>query len=139
MTKRHKGVSKPKLHLPYSPTLGVHHMLYENRHCTKGYEKTLRNFGAFVLDTMIAKPPQHTLLHRTLLEPPRPNRIESYDMLEIAKEAGLIGIMRQVDNPTTAHFDLQLSILAIPTPEAVERLTRKQYPNVLELRRIAWN
>lgn len=130
---RHKGVSKPKLHLPYSPTLGKHHMFFEDRHYRRGFERNLRNYGAFILNTQIAKPPQHTLLHRSLVEPPKPQMGEAYDILDTARHGGLGAVIEQIDSRVTQHLRQQLAILAMPTGEAIERLTHKMYVTQREL------
>lgn len=125
-----------KQKLPYCPDLGVHHMQYEARHQTRGWERMVRNYGAFILDTTIAKPPQHTLLHRSLLEPPRPERNEAYDLVQTAKYGGLSLVLEQIDTKLTEHYRQQMAILAIPTTEAIERLTKKQFVTPQELARL---
>ena len=134
--RSHKGVQKPKLHLPYSPTLGVHHLFFEARHYNRGFERNLRNYGAFILDTTVAKPPQPTLLHRSLVEPPKPVMGEAYDLLGAAKQGGLSLVMNQIDTKVTQHLRQQLAILAMPTQETIERLTHKMYVTQKELARI---
>lgn len=134
--RSHKGVQKPKLHLPYCATLGVHHLFFEARHYNRGFEHNLRNYGAFILDTTIAKPPQHTLLHRSLVEPPKPVMGEAYEMLETARHGGLSLVMNQIDTGVTHHLRQQLAILAMPTQEAIERLTHKMYVTQKELQRV---
>jgi hypothetical protein len=134
--RTHKGVQKPKLHLPYCPTLGVHHLFFEARHYNRGFEHNLRNYGAFILDTTVAKPPQHTLLHRSLVEPPKPVMGEAYDLIGAAKQGGLGLVIEQIDTKVTDHLRQQLAILAMPTQEAIERLTHKMYVTQRELARI---
>lgn len=133
--RSHKGTSRRKESLPYCPDLGVHHMFFEKRHYTRGHEHLLRNFGAFVLDTTIAKPPQHTLLHRSMGEPPRPNRDQAYDLIGAAKEGGLDKAL-EIDNGVTEHLRRQMAILAMPTQETIERLTSKHFVTNLELARL---
>lgn len=119
--------------LPYCPTLGAHHMWWEDRHYNRGPERTLRNMGAFLLDRTIAQPPQHTLLHRSMIEPPKPSVEEAYDIIGVAKEYGLSGVLEQVDTRSTEHLRRQMAILAMPTDEAIERLTFRQYISSQEL------
>lgn len=131
--RRRQGGEK----LPYSPNLGVHHMFFEARHYTTHTERTLRNFGAFILGTHIAKPPQHTLLHMSMTEPPKPIYGEALDILDTARHGGLEAVTGQLDTRVTEHLRQQLAILAIPTQEAVERLTSKLYVTKTELAKLA--
>lgn len=123
--------------MPYDPSLGVHHMFFEARHYRTNTERTLRNFGAFILGTHIARPPQHTLLHRSLSEPPKPIYGEALDILDTAQHGGLEAVTEQLDTRVTDHLRQQLAILAIPTQEAVERLTSKLYVTKTELAKLA--
>ena len=125
-----------KQKLPYSPDLGIHHMQFEARHQTRGWERMVRNYGAFILDTTIAKPPQHTLLHRSMIEPPRPDRNEAYDLVQTAKQGGLSLVLEQIDTKLTEHYRQQMSILEMPTNEAIDRLYKKMYVTQQELRGI---
>ena len=127
MSKSHKGVQKPKVHLPYCERLGQHHMQFEARHQTRGWEKMVRNYGAFILSTEIAQPPQHTLLHRSMTEPPRPEKNEAYNLVDTAKEGGLSLVLDTIDTRLTEHYRQQMAILAIPKQEAIERLTLKMF------------
>lgn len=131
MRHSQKRTQKPKL--PYCPNLGVHHLFFEGRHYTKGYERTLRNFGAFILSTDIARPPQHTIVHRSLMEPPKPSPEQAYDMLGLARTAGLTAVLEQIDTRVTDHLRMQMAILAMPTGEAIDRLVHKMYVTQREL------
>jgi len=90
--------------------------------------------GAFVLPLWQAPPPNHTLIHRSLGETPRPAPSEIYDMIAVAQEGGLYQVLNTLDNRTTDHYRKQLFIAAMDTDEAIGRLTRKMYLTPQELR-----
>ena len=113
-------------------------MQFEERNQVRSHERMLRNFGAFILDPTIAKPPQHTLLHRSMTEPPRPERDEAYNLVNVAKVGGLALVMEEIDTRITDHYRQQLAILTIPTTEAIERLNMKMFVSQAELRQLAW-
>lgn len=131
---QHKGMSRQQPKLPYCPTLGEHHLNWEGRHYTSNAERRLRNMGAFILPLWQAPAPNHTLIHRSLGETPRPNPDEIYDMISAAEEGGLYQVMNTLDNRTTEHYRKQLFIAAMPTDEAIGRLYKKQYVTQQELR-----
>lgn len=124
-----------KQKLPYSPDLGVHHMNYCGNNYKRGYERLLRNTGAFILSVADAPPPQHTLIHRSMGETPKPlNQGETYDMILLAK-GGLQNVLDNLDTRTTEHYRQQLYIASMPFDEAVDRLTKKMYVTKMELNR----
>ena len=132
MARHHHGVKRE--HLPYCPTLGPHHMNWEDRHFRTTAEKRLRNFGEFIMPLTLAPPPNHTLIHRSLAEPPKPTYNEIQTILGVAQEGGLYAVINQVDNRTTDHYRKQLFIAAIPTDEAIGRLIQKSYVTEKEMR-----
>ena len=82
----------------------------------------------------MAPPPNHTLIHRSLAEPPKPSYGEIQTILGVAQEGGLYAVINQVDNRTTDHYRKQLFIAAMPTDEAIGRLVQKQYVTEKEMR-----
>ena len=109
-------------------------MNWEARHFTSSAEKRLRNMAEFILPLSIAPPPNHTLIHRSLTEPPKPSYGEILEMIDAAQDGGLYNVMNTVDNRTTDHYRKQLFIAALDPNEAIGRLTQRQYVTQKEMR-----